>query len=176
MVDHSDLVVVGRICGVYGVAGWVKVYSYTDQQMQILKYKPWFLHQGDRYHEVVMLEGRKHAKGIIAHLKGIDDRDQAAELVNAEIAINSDQLPKLPKGEYYWADLKGLIVETESGDVLGEVTDIFQTGANDVLVVKPEKNKEQDSEDILIPYIEEQVIKLVDLEQNKMIVDWDPDY
>jgi len=175
--EAKKLIVVGRICGVFGVKGWLKVYSFTEQQMQILKYKPWFLHRGDQYQKFDLIESRKHGKGIVVQLQGINDRDQAAEWVNAEIAIQADQLPALPEGEFYWAELQGLQVRDTSGTVLGEVVDIMQTGANDVLVLRQvSRQEDKETQEILIPYIVDQVVKKVDLEAREIVVDWDPDY
>jgi len=173
----ENLIVVGRICGVFGVKGGLKVYSFTEQSLQILKYKPWYLKQGDTLKNFEIIESRKHGKGIVVQLKGIDDRDVAAEWVNAEIVIDSEQLPKLPEGEYYWAELKGLNVLDISGTFLGQVIDIMQTGANDVLVLQePTGHADEDSKEILIPYIMDQVVKNIDLDQKEIIVDWDVNY
>jgi len=175
--ESEKLIVVGRICGVFGVKGWLKVYSFTEQQLQILEYKPWHLKMGEKLKQLDIIESRKHGKGIVVQLKGISDRDIAAEWVNAEILINSDQLPQLPEGEYYWADLKGLKVLDLAGVLLGEVIDIMQTGANDVLVLTEASTKaDEKPQEVLIPYIMEQVIKKIDLELQQIIVDWDVDY
>ena len=175
--ESEKLIVVGRICGVFGVKGWLKVYSFTEQQLQILEYKPWHLKQGDCLKRLDVIESRKHGKGLVVQLKGINDRDVAAEWVNAKILIDSGQLPELPEGEYYWADLKGLKVFDLSGVFLGDVIDIMQTGANDVLVLK-EAHTEAGKKpaEVLIPYVMDQVIKKIDLKQQEIIVDWDVDY
>ena len=182
--DH--LVVVGRICGVYGVKGWLKVYSFTEQQLQILEYQPWYLGHNKQYRKVTLVEGRKHGKGIVVQIQDIDDRDKAAEWVNATIAVRADCLPELPEGEYYQAQLQGLQVKDLSGQLLGIVTEVMSTGANDVLVLRtgdipsPGASKPDSSgkepEEILVPYISEKVVKSIDLAQGEIIVDWDPDY
>ncbi|VAW74879.1 16S rRNA processing protein RimM [hydrothermal vent metagenome] len=175
--ESEKLIVVGRLCGVFGVKGWLKVYSFTEQQLQILEYKPWYLKRGDCLQQFDLIESRKHGKGIVVQLKGIHSRDIAAEWVNAEIMIDSEQLPKLPEGEFYWADLTGLKVLDLSGVLLGIVVDFMQTGANDVLVLKvPSSEQNEGSQEVLIPYLMDQVIKKVDLEQQEIIVDWDVNY
>ncbi len=85
------------------------------------------------------------AKGVIAKIQGCDDRDQAAALQDSKIAIRRAQLPALEAGEYYWTDLEGLRVETLDGVELGRVSYLFETGANDVVVVKGERER-------MIPY------------------------
>jgi 16S rRNA processing protein RimM len=114
-------------------------------------------------------EGQAHGKGIIARLESIHDRDEAARLLGAEIAVNREQLPPAPEGEYYWADLIGLTVQNHKGITLGQVDHLLETGANDVLVVKGDRER-------LIPFLLEQVILDVDLAQRLLRVDWDEDF
>lgn len=116
-----------------------------------------------------MLEGRQHGKGVVAHLQDCDDRDQAQALMGHEIGIRRDQLPVTAPGEYYWSDLHGLKVITLDGEALGTVDHLIETGANDVLVVKGERER-------LIPFISEQVIISVDLDAGEIQVDWDKDF
>ena len=122
-----------------------------------------------RWNERRCAEGRVHGRGLVARLEGITDREVARTLVGAEIAVLREQLPALTEGDYYWADLIGLRVLTEDGLELGVIDYLFETGANDVLVVKGDRER-------LIPYVQGDVIKGIDLEQGEMRVDWDPDY
>ncbi len=167
----SELITIGEISGVFGVKGWVKLYSHTDPRENILSYTPWILKKGDMLKEIKLLKGNKQGKSVVAHLDGISDRDRAAELIGWEILFDKNQLPKAAKGEYYWSDLVGLQVETDQGINLGKVDHLIETGANDVLVVLDDEKLER-----LIPFIQEQVIKKIDLDNNSMIVDWDPDF
>jgi 16S rRNA processing protein RimM len=164
---RAHRLVLGRICGVYGVRGWVKVYSETDPIEGILGYSPWTLGDGNTDRGVA--EGKRHGKGLIARLEGCDDRDQAAALVGMRISVPRDRLPPPAQDEYYWADLEGLFVSTLDGIGLGQVDHLFSTPGNDVLVVKGERER-------LIPFIWGQVIKDVDLEQGLIRVDWDPGF
>jgi 16S rRNA processing protein RimM len=174
-----DLLVVGKISGLYGVKGWVKVYSHTDPKQNILQYSPWYLakrfdsesepakNQGVT--QVEVKSGRVHGKGLVAELSGYDDRDKASTLVGLEIAIERSQLPPTEEGEFYWTDLYDLAVETETGQKLGNVSHMLETGSNDVLVVKGERER-------LIPFIRPGVIKSIDLTAGRIIVDWDPEF
>jgi 16S rRNA processing protein RimM len=117
-----------------------------------------------------LLNGRQQGKGIVAHLKGCDDRDQAAALMETEIAIRREQLPEAAPGEYYWADLQGLKVINTEGIELGVVDHLLETGANDVLIVR-----DGDTER-LIPYVFGQFVLDVALDQGVMRVDWDPEF
>ncbi len=159
----------GRITGLYGVRGWVKVYSYTEPREAIIGYSPWQVNVGGEWHEMEVAEGRKHGKGIIVRLEGYTDRDAAARLMGADIACYRSQLPQTAPGEYYWADLVGLKVVTLEGRELGRVEGLMETGANDVLVVKGDRER-------LIPYLTGEVVMEVDLARRRMRVDWDPDF
>lgn len=159
--------VLGRIAGIYGVRGWVKVFSETDPMENILTYSPWFLGEDGKPRSVA--EGRRHGKGLVARLEGCGDRDQAAALVGMQIAIARDQLPPPNDNELYWADLEGLNVETLDGKRLGEVERLFATPGNDVLVIRGDRTR-------LIPFLWNDVIKDVDLDCALIRVDWDPDF
>jgi 16S rRNA processing protein RimM len=162
-------VTVGRITGVYGVKGWLRIYSYTEPRGNILEYNPWLLRLADGWRSVELLDGRVQGKGVIAHLAGCEDRDQAARWMDAEIAVRREQLPAAGAGEYYWRDLIGLRVITTAGEELGIVDHLLETGANDVLVV-------QGKREVLIPYALGEVVTAVDLEAGELHVDWDPEY
>lgn len=164
-----DLVVVGRVSGLHGVRGWVKVYSYTEPREGIASYRHWTLAQRGEKHGFDVEDARRHGSRLIAKLEGIDDRDAAAALVGAEIAIDRAELPAPPAGEFYWADLIGLAVETEDGTPLGKVERLFETGANDVLVVTGERER-------MIPWVYGDVVTDVDLDAERIRVRWDPEF
>ncbi len=166
---ENETIIVGKVVGVYGVKGWIKIRSYTNKREDILNYKSLILNRRGQQQVITLRDGRQQGKAIVAHLSGIDDRDAAAEFINAELAIQRDQLPKLAADEYYWTDLIGLQVVTENGQHLGQVIDLMETGANDVVVVKG-------SEEHLIPFLQPDVIKVIDLEKQCMTIDWDPDF
>ena len=174
--DHREpaggderLVTLGRVSGVHGVRGWVKVYSDTSPRENIVGYSPWYLRREGRTERVDVLSGRLQGKLVVASLAGIDDRDQAEALVGAEIAVPRAALPATRQGEYYWADLVGLAVVNRQGIELGRIERLFETGANDVIVVAGDRER-------LIPYIWRQVVREVDLDDGRMIVDWDEDF
>ncbi len=165
---HGRQVVIGEIAGVYGVRGWVRVKSYTDPIDKVFAYRPWQLGAEGSWATVEMTEGRRHGRGLIAKLAGIDDRQAAAGLHGRLIAIRRDQLPDT-EDEYYWADLEGLEVVTRAGQSLGSIDHLLETGANDVLVVRGERER-------LIPFLRGKVIVDIDLAAGRMTVDWDPDF
>jgi len=166
----DDYIVVGRINGLHGVRGWVKVFSHTQPRENILNYPIWHLKRQGEWIEAVLEDGRPQGKGIVAKLKGCDDRDAAAALMDTTIAISREQLPQARPDEYYWADLEGLKVSNLDGVELGVVDHLLATGANDVLVVKQGKTER------LIPFVQGQFVKNIDLAAGQMTVDWDPDF
>jgi 16S rRNA processing protein RimM len=113
--------------------------------------------------------GRRHGTGIVARLAGVDERDGALALRGRRIWIRREQLPAPAPGEYYWADLIGLQVETVEGEVLGIVSAMMETGANDVLVVEGERER-------LIPFVPGHYVTAIDLAAGKLVVDWDPNF
>ncbi len=159
---------VGRISGIFGVKGWVRVYSYTDPPENILGYGPWLV--GDGQHgEFAVLDGAVHGRGLVARLAGIDDRDKARALIGSMIHVLRARFADAARGEYYCADLVGLQVRNQDGIVLGRVQDIMATGANDVLVIQGERRR-------LVPFLTGSVVRSVDLDAGVMDVDWDVDF
>lgn len=153
----------------FGVRGWVKVFSYTDPREHILEYQPWLLSSGDGWTEVTVVDGRLQGKGVVAHIEGVDDRDAAAALMDTTIAVERERFAELEPGEYYHADLVGLDVVTLDGVALGKVSHLFATGANQVMVVQGERER-------LLPFVQEQVIRTVDIDAARITVDWDPEF
>ena len=168
-MNADTKVSIGRFAGCFGVKGWVKVFSYTEPKENIFAYSPWILIEQDKVIEFKVIEGRRHGKSLVARLNGIGSREEAAKYTGQELYINRKQLPEVEQGEYYWADLVGLTVLTENNVNLGRVDSLIETGANDVLVVKGDQER-------LIPFLQKDVVKFVDLEGGRILVSWDPDF
>ena len=164
-------IVVGRISGLYGVKGWVKVISFTSPPKNILDYRPWYFRPADRSDdcagEHAVLETRIHGKGLVALLDGVEDRDRAAEWVGADILVDRERFAVAREDEFYWADLVGLEVKTADDKVVGTVKSLIATGANDVLVVEGHDNKRH-----LMPFLMGSVVQQVDLDARIIVVDW----
>jgi len=167
--SRSDPVIVGKVFAVFGLRGWIKVYSYTSPPENILDFRPWYLLRDGCWQPSDLVAGQPHGKGLVACLEGCADRDQAAALVGSEIAVRRDQLPEPEQDEYYWTDLEGLQVRTLEGIDLGRLDHLFETGANDVMVVRGDRER-------LIPYLWGSVVRSVDLRAQLMVVDWDPEF
>lgn len=161
--------VMGRIAAPYGVKGWVRVATFTEAAENLLAYAPWHLKLNGRWQAVELLDGREHGKGLVVQLAGCDDRDAAAALSGTDIGVFRSQLPAPEPDEFYWSDLVGLQVVTTADTLLGVVDHLIETGANDVLVIRGEREH-------LVPFIRDQVIKSVDLQAGVIRVDWDPDF
>jgi 16S rRNA processing protein RimM len=168
-MSDKQMVLIGRISGLFGIRGWVKVYSYTEPREGILEYSTWFIKRAGSWEAHELQAGHPQGRGIVAQLRNFDERDQATRLLGCEIAVSRDQLPELSTGEYYWTDLQGLRVENLDGVELGRISHLFETGANDVIVVQGEREH-------LIPYTWGIAVRKVDLAAGLMIVDWDPDF
>lgn len=163
------MIVVGRFGGPHGVRGGVWVFSETRPKENILDYPHLFRKQGTEWIPLKAESTQLQAKGIIFKVVGIDDRTAAEQLKGREIAVERAAMPDLAEGDFYWADLVGLQVETTTGVVLGRVDHLIETGANDVLVVEGERQR-------LIPFVLEQFVLRVDQVEKKVVVDWDPDF
>ena len=164
----------GKLVGVWGVKGWVKLHSYTRNRADISQYKTWYLQKPrskDDPTPIKVLNCREQGQGMVVQFDGVNDRDVAAAMSGQTIFIKQSDLPELPAGEFYWQQLIGLSVSNEAGPI-GEILSIMETGANDVLVCK---NIEEGKDDVLIPYVDE-VVQAVDIEAGTMIVEWDPSF
>lgn len=171
----GEQIVVGRITAPYGVKGWVKVFSYTDPIEGILDYSPWYLVKGGRRRQLVIEGGRRQGRTLVVLPEGCEDREQAALLTGWEIKVEKRQLPVLEQGEYYWHQLEGLTVVNTEHEVLGTVDHLLETGGKDVLVVRPDATSIDDRER-LVPYVEDRVVREVDLDAQRILVDWGSDF
>ncbi|WP_407922441.1 ribosome maturation factor RimM [Acidihalobacter prosperus] len=159
-----------RVSAPFGVKGWVKVHSYAEPPEALLDFPVWQLGRAGEWHERRVIEGRAQSGPVLAvRFEDVEDRDQAALLRGLEVAIAREALADLPEGEYYWADLIGLTVVNADGSRLGAVERLMETGANDVLVVRGDRER-------LIPFIRPHVVRAIDLEAGELQVDWDADF
>lgn len=170
--DNAPLVI-GKIHGVYGVKGWVKVFSHTQPRENILRYHPWLIQSpkhpqaGWQTWGVQQTQVHNGGKTLTAHLEGVDDREQAKALMGAEIAIWPQQLPP-PEQGYYWVDLIQCSVWCQSSQTqLGKVIEMVETGAHDVMRVQ-----KQNGQTLLIPFVMPDIVQSVDLEQKHIWVEW----
>ncbi len=185
------MVVMGRIVAPYGVYGWIKVIPDTELIDGLLDYGRWWLGKSEDWREMKVEAAKIHNDVLVVKFIGVDDRDAAFALKGQQVAVPRSMLPKPEDNEYYWSDLIGINVTNVEKVDLGKIVDVFETGANDVLVVRlhessAEKNnddlvvnnkkiKATKIEDQLIPFIASVILK-VNLENKTMLVDWDADF
>ncbi len=180
-MSNSEIVqgtlVVGRIAAVFGVRGWVKVVSFTEDPEKIFDYQPWLVGDDMGFQSIEVDEWKSHGDGLLAHIKGIDDRDIARTWCQKDIRVDVALLPELDNSQFYWHQLEGLVVYNhfdETVQRLGTVTSLLETGANDVLVIKGDAES-ADCRERLIPYSQQYVLS-VDLKVQRIDVAWDPDF
>ncbi len=161
----KDRVIIGKIVGVHGVKGTLKVHLYAES-LEI--FKPGAIitvSSADGSTDGYEIDWIKpHSRGALLALKDVSHPDQAKKLVGADLQIQKAELPQLETGVYYWHDLIGLKVFTSDDRYLGHLESIIETGANDVYVVKT------DDREILIPALES-VVRVIDIEAKIMRVE-----
>ena len=162
-------VTLGRIGTPHGVHGELRVRSFARPPESILDFGTWWLDSGAGWRAWEVLRGRVQSNGLVVALAGCDSREAAAALRHAPVAVPRAALPEPGAGEYYWCDLIGLRVETTTGEDLGRVEGLLETGANDVLVVQGERER-------LIPWILGDSVESVDVAGGRLVVDWDPEF
>jgi 16S rRNA processing protein RimM len=163
-------VIVGTIGAPHGVRGWVRINSFTEPADNLFAY-PLLMAHGNGWQPVEIEQVQQRGAGFIAKIVGIEDRDQAALITNLKLAVLREDLPDL-EDENYWTDVIGLEVYNEAGILLGKVDDIFETGANAVLVVKNVGTGKEH----LIPYVPDMYVQEIDIPAGTMRVTWDPEF
>ncbi len=158
------LITVGEIRGVYGVKGWVKLFSWTSPRRNLLDYQEFTDQQG---RSLKLEQARTQGKTLVGYFAGVDDRDAALAIQGTQLQVRRSQLPAAEEGEYYWTDLVGASVVDEQAGPLGRLDYLLETGANDVMVLKRE-----DGSELLIPFVIGDVVREVDVEKGIITVSW----
>jgi 16S rRNA processing protein RimM len=162
-VFPEALLLIGRVIGPHGVRGLLKIESYARSEDTLLTAGKIYLRQSpEKISEYEVLSAVPHKGVSLIRLEGLDSRDQAEPYRGAEILIRKAAVSR-DKDEYFWHELIGLKVYLETGRYLGVVKDIIPTAANDIYVVREER------EEFLIPAVHD-VVKGIDLENGKMII------
>lgn len=169
MPSDPQRIRVGRISGVYGVKGFVRVFSETEPREAVADFPRLWVGDGRSWQCVEVESGRAHGPGVILRFSGVEDREQALAMKGRELAIEREWLPDLEEGEFYRADLLGLDVVNLQGIALGQLVDFIETGANDVMVIRG-------SREHLVPWVHGNFVKAVDPESRQIVVDWDADF
>jgi 16S rRNA processing protein RimM len=162
----DDLVVMGQVIAPFGIKGWLRIRSFTDEIDALASYSRWWLKLASGWKAFELADSSVGSKGMTALLTEIGDRTQAEALRDAQIAVSRSALPQLESDEFYWADLIGFSVETRSQEKIGVLDGLLETSAADVLVVKGETEH-------LIPAA---LIIEVDMDGKTIRADWGLDY
>jgi 16S rRNA processing protein RimM len=173
--EKAKPIEMGKFGAVYGIKGWIKVHSYTDNAESIFGFKPLLMESKGQFQEVEIADWKRHGTGFIAKIVGFDVREEAQALVGLALFVDPCHLPVL-EDDFYWRDLIGCQVRTDKAYDLGVVTEIMETGSNDVLVVKANSKDAFGQKERLIPFIEQQVISSVDITNKLIEVNWEPDF
>ena len=163
----------GRIVAPYGVFGWLKVIPDTEIFDTLLDYKTWWIGKDGDWRELKVESAKTHNDVLVVKLQGIDERDGAFACKGKQVAVPRASLPPPNKDEYYWSDLIGLSVKNLQEVDFGKITDVLETGANDVIVVSGQDA--DGKQERLIPFTAQTVLD-VSLSEKKMLVDWDADF
>jgi 16S rRNA processing protein RimM len=163
-MNPDSRILIGKVSGCFGVKGWLKIFSYSDPRENITTYKSWLV--GDKLFDSV--ESKKNGKLIVAKLEGINDKETAQTFIGQKVEILQSQLRQLDTNQFYWKDLIGISVTNKQGVDLGIIKNMLETGSNDVIIIKGERER-------LMPYIADKTVIKVDLSNKTMLVDWHED-
>lgn len=164
MPDPDVLIPVGKIVGTHGIKGMLRVHSFSGNLESLQAAQTVTLKSKDgRLQDFGIKSVTPHAGKLMIGFRGLDDINLVLPLVGSEICLLRSQLPIPDENEYYWCDLIGLKVATITGEELGTIADIFETGSCDIYVVRTAERE------YLIPAIAD-VISSVDLESGRMVI------
>lgn len=164
------MVIMGRVAAAFGIRGWVKIQPFSEFVDSLLDYKTWYVgHENGPWRKVDVVQAETHDKTLAVQFPDCPDRNAAEKLKGLLIAVPRSSLPEQVEGEYYWADLIGMSVVNQVGEMLGTVVELLDTGANDVLIVRG------NGPDVLIPFLDS-VIGPVDLAAKTIQVNWSADF
>ncbi|NLN06288.1 MAG: 16S rRNA processing protein RimM [Firmicutes bacterium] len=158
---------IGKVVTTFGVKGALKVMLLSDFPERIKMLKQVFVEKSGRAVRYNVQNAFIHGRFWVVHLEGVDSPEAAANLVGSLLTVPLSERVKLPPDTYYLDQIIGLDVFTTAGECLGRVTEILQTGSNDVYVVRP---TEKGQKDLLLPALKS-VVKKVDLQAGRMEVD-----
>ena len=161
-MNLNKKILIAKIQAHQGLNGWLKVYSYSETKQKFSEYKYFFI-QKENNTIRLDIEDISIGKSIKVKFKNFNCREDSQEYIGKEIFINENQLDALEANQFYWNELIGLTVYLNNGKKIGIVSDIIETGSNDVLVIKGK-------EEILVPYVFGESVMEVAVEEKKIII------
>ena len=154
---------VGRIAGVFGYQGWLKVIIYSGITDRFKGVKVIYFREGDHFEGQILDDYRIQGDNVLLKLRQVDSRERAREFAKSEVYLPESQILELPEDQYYVHDIIGSRVLDEEGNAIGHIKDVISAGASDVFVI------EADNREVMIPAVSE-FIKEIDLEKKRVIV------
>ncbi|WP_019520611.1 ribosome maturation factor RimM [Faucicola boevrei] len=171
----DNLIKIGELKKPYGIQGWLWLFSYTEDREAVFAMQPWVIKTALGQKTLTVKNWRPQGKGYVVQLNEVPDRNVAETMFGVTLWADRQHLSRLADDEYYWADLVGLTVKSQTDDViLGRVKELFETGAHAIMVVEPTDDS-VDSEERLIPWHKQTVLD-VNLAEKMITVDWGSDY
>ena len=170
----NSLMKIAQLKKPYGIKGWLWVFSDTDDRTAIFAMQPWFMKTATGMKPLTVKAWREQGSGIVAQFEQVPDRNVAETMNGVTIWVEQDVLPATSNDEYYWSDLIGVQVFNEQQEYLGDIAEMFETGAHDIMRVAATSNS-LDDEERLIPWHKQTVIE-VDMTDKKVIAAWPSDY
>lgn len=165
---------IGQLKKPYGIKGWLWVFSDTDDRTAIFKMQPWYMKTATGMKPLTVKAWREQGAGIVAQFEQVPDRNVAETMNGVTLWVEQDVLPETGEDEYYWSDLIGVQVFNEEDEYLGDITEMFETGAHDIMRVAA-TSESLDEEERLIPWHKQTVIA-VDMTAKTMVAAWPSDY
>ncbi len=166
-------VYLGKIGYPYGLKGWIKIFSFTSNNEDIFNYKPWYLYIKNNWYIPPETNWKIYKNYFLVKYKNINTINIVSLLINSKILINDYQLPPVEKNVFYWKDLIGCTVLTSNNYYLGNVVNFFETGSNDVMIVK---NISLKGKNLLIPFILKKIILNINLIKKIIFIKWNINY
>jgi 16S rRNA processing protein RimM len=158
----SDLVAVGRVVGVFGSRGSLRISSLTDFPSRILKLRSVYL-VGEEIEQHQVLSVDTHRQGYRMTLSGVDSTQKASTLIGCYLSVPEHQLEPLPEGVYYAFEIVGLAAYTEDGERIGDVVELLELPGSDVLVI------DRGGREVLVPMVS-QFIKEINADEKRIVV------
>lgn len=170
----DSLVKIATLKKPYGIKGWLWVYSETENHDIIFDMQPWWMKTASGFKPLTVSNWRRQGSGLVAQFEQIADRNMAEIMNGVSVWVAKDAFPEAADDEYYLSELIGLRVVNKQDECLGTFKELFETGAHEVMVIKPSADS-IDDEERLIPW-HKQTIDGIDLDRGQLTVDWERDF
>ncbi|MGP4713988.1 ribosome maturation factor RimM [uncultured Psychrobacter sp.] len=170
----DTLMKIGQLKKPYGIKGWLWVFSDTDERTAIFDMQPWWMKTAAGMKPLTVKAWREQGSGLVAQFEQVPDRNVAETMNGVTLWVEQNVLPETSDDEHYWSDLVGLRVTNEQNEYLGDIAEMFETGAHDIMRVAA-TSASLDSEERLIPWHKQTVLQ-VDTTAKTVVVAWPSDY